>query len=115
MNESTFIKDSKVVRSLAAQGKYEEALDFLIKRLRSARGINDQEAVDQYAGVARAILTLVESEFGATRIKPKNPLEQYCGFCGRGNESKLIAGAKAFICKDCSDLIHGIFHDPEND
>lgn len=36
---------------------------------------------------------------------------QYCSFCGKMEpEVKLFAGAEAFICCSCIELMHGIMH-----
>lgn len=114
MDKAKLEKDIEAVKSYTADSNYEDALILLIKRTREARRINDQAAVDKYTGLARGILIMVESEYGATRLKPKDPSERYCSFCGESDESKLIAGAEAMICKKCSENIFKHFNDTDN-
>jgi hypothetical protein len=114
MDNDKFEEDVEVVKSYTTGSDYENALSFLIKRVRESRRADDQTGVDKYTAVARGILVAVESEFGATRMKPKDPSERYCSFCGKSGESKLIAGAEALICKKCSELINETFNDQEN-
>ena len=114
MDKDEFEKDIEAVKSYTADSDYESALSILIKSTREARQTNDQTAVDKYTGLARGILIMVESEYGATRMKPKDSSERHCSFCGEADESKLIAGAEAMICKVCSENVFKHFHELEN-
>jgi hypothetical protein len=114
MDNDKFKEDMEDVKSYTNGSNYEKAFSFLIERVKESRRADDQIAVDKYSAMARGILVLVESEFGATRMKPKDPSERHCSFCGKNGESKLIAGAEALICRNCSELIYETFNDPEN-
>jgi hypothetical protein len=114
MDKDKFKEDMEVVKSYTNGSDYEKAFSFLIKRVKESRRWDDQTAVDKYTAIARGVLILVESEYGATRMKPKDPSARHCSFCGKSGESKLIAGAEALICKSCSELIYETFNDPEN-
>ena len=38
-----------------------------------------------------------------------------CSFCGKSKDAvrKFISGPSVYICNECTDLIHGIVHEPE--
>jgi hypothetical protein len=114
MDNAKFKEDIEAVKAYTADSNYEEALDILIKRIREGSRINDQAAVDKYSAMARGILVLVESEYGATRLKPNDSSEQHCSFCGESDASKLIAGAEAMICRSCSENIFSHFNEYKN-
>jgi len=114
MDEIEFDEVAESIKALTHEGKYEETLALLLKKIRSARSNNDQNGVDAYIRLARGILVLVESDFGASRMKPKNPTEKHCSFCGNEEEPDLVAGAEAMICVNCSKLISDIFRERGN-
>ena len=114
MDKAKFKEDIEAVKSYIADSDYEEALSILIKRVRDSRRLHDQSAVDKYSAMARGILVLVESEYGATKRNPLDNSERYCSFCGEDDESQLAAGARAMICRKCSEKIYKHFDELEN-
>ena len=108
-DQAEFNEDVKKVESLVSASRYEDAINLLISRVRECAEKKDTAGVDVYTAIARGALTTLESEFGATLMKPKAPGETECFVCGENSEAELVSGANGAICRKCTVRIYEYF------
>jgi hypothetical protein len=83
----------------------------IVENIRNSYTAGDQPGVDAYCSIANATTILMESEFGASRMK--EPVELSCFCCGEEDSSLLVAGANGAICKACTEKIYEHFENSD--
>jgi ClpX C4-type zinc finger len=105
----------------AQRKEYEAILETSLATLLMVRSVREIDGADDiekailpsiYFAIAKILPDLNSNEVAKIVTESGSP-DSCCSFCGRkAPEVRLGAGPNAFICNECVDTFHGIFHKP---